>query len=119
MQSIGFIAPLLPDKTEADRAALASCWHGERKAAYEDARRRAGITREAVWIQSAPGGDVAVVYMEANDIEAAFKTLGSSDGSFDSWFSDHVRDVHGIELEEGFPPPEQILDYRAEAPTEQ
>ncbi len=29
------------------------------------------------------------------------------------WFREQVRDVHGINLEDGFPPPEQILDFRA------
>ena len=70
MQSLGFVLPLLPGMTEVDRTAMTSCWHGERKAAYEDARRRAGITREAVWIQATPNGDVVVVYTEADDLAA-------------------------------------------------
>lgn len=111
MQSIAFAVPMLPGKTETDRAALASCRNGERKEAYEDARRRAGITRETVWIQSTPAGDVAVVYLEADDVAAAFKTLGTSDEPFDRWFRDHIREVHGVALEEGFPPPEQVLDF--------
>jgi hypothetical protein len=28
------------------------------------------------------------------------------------WFRDVVRDVHGIDLAQGFAPPEQMLDYR-------
>lgn len=74
------------------------------------------MTREAVWIQSTPGGDMAVVLMEADDLEAALKVIATSDEPFDRWFRDHVRDVHGIALEEGFPPPEQILDFRTELP---
>ena len=117
MPAIGFVLPLLPGKTEADRDAMVSCWRGERRAAYEDARRRAGITREAVWIQAGPTGDVVVVYMEADDLEAAFKTVASSEEPFDRWFRDHVREVHGIALEDGFAPPEQILDFRLGAPS--
>ena len=113
MQSTGFIAPLLPGKTEADRAAMISCWRGERSEAYRASRARHGITREAVYIQSTPGGDVAVVYLEADDVDAAMKGLVTSDDPFDQWFRDHVRDVHGINLEDGFPPPEQIMDHRA------
>ena len=112
MPAIGFVLPLLPGKTDVDRAAMVSCWHGERTAAYDDARRRAGITREAVWIQSEPTGDVVVVYMEADDLEAAFKTVASSEEPFDRWFRDHVREVHGIALADGIAPPEQILDFR-------
>jgi hypothetical protein len=64
-----------------------------------------------VWIQSTPAGDVAVVYMEADDLAAAFTTLGTSDEPFDRWFRDLIRDVHGVALEKGFPPPEQVLDF--------
>jgi len=115
MPAIGFVAPLLPGKTDVDKAALASLRSGDRKAAYEDARRRAGITRESVWIQATPMGDLAVVYIEADDVANAMKTLATSDDPFDVWFRDHIREVHGISLEEGFPPPEQVLDFDATA----
>ena len=117
MPAVGFVLPVLPGKADVDRAAMTSCWRGERTAAHQDARRRAGITREAVWIQSTPDGDMAVVYIEADDLEAAFKTVATSDEPFDRWFRDHVRDVHGIALEQGFAPPEQILDFRVDART--
>ena len=111
MQSVAFAVRLLPGQTEAVRIALASCWVGARKEAYQDARRRAGIIREAVWIQPAPGGDVIVVYLEADDVATAFTIWGTSAEPFDRWFRDHVRQVHGIALEEGFTAPELVLDY--------
>jgi hypothetical protein len=117
MDTIGFAIPLLPGKTEAERAAMKSCWRGERTPAYEDARRRAGITREATWIQSTPGGDFSIAYIEADDLATALKMLGTSEEPFDRWFREHVREMHGIALEDGFPPPEQVLDYRAEPST--
>ncbi len=111
MQSVAFAVRLLPGQTEAVRIALASCWVGARKEAYQDARRRAGIIREAVWIQPAPGGDVIVVYLEADDVATAFTIWGTSAEPFDRWFRDHVRQVHGIALEEGFTATELVLDY--------
>ena len=113
MQTIAFAAPLLPGKTQADRDALASVADGERRADHEASRRRAGITRESVWLQSTPNGDIAVVVIEANDVGAALGTLATSQEPFDQWFREHVRNVHGIDLTEGFPPPEQLLDFRA------
>jgi hypothetical protein len=113
MPTIAFAAPLLPGKTDADREALASCASGDRRAEHEASRRRAGITREAVWIQSTPDGDVAVVVIDAPDIERAMGALATSDEPFDVWFREHVRDVHGIDLAGDSPPPEQVLDYRA------
>jgi hypothetical protein len=34
--------------------------------------------------------------------------------TFDRWFREHVRDAHGLSLEAGFSPPEQILDFRSD-----
>jgi hypothetical protein len=111
VQSVAFAVALLPGQAGAVRAALASCWSGVRKEAYQDARRRAGIIREAVWIQPGPGGDVAVVYLEADDLAAAFTIWASSAEPFDRWFRGHAGQVHGIALEEGFTAPELVLDY--------
>ena len=111
MQCVAFAVPLLPGQAEAVRAALASCWSGARKEAYQDARRRAGIIREAVWIQPGPGGDVAVVYLEADDLAAAFTLLGTSAEPFDRWFRGQARQVHGIAWDDGFIAPELVLDY--------
>ncbi len=111
MPAVGFVLPLLPGKTEADRSAMRSCRRGDRKDAFEASRERHGITREAVWIQETPDGDVVVVYMEADDLEAAFKGVGTSEEPFDRWFREHVRDCHGIALEEDIRAPEQVLDF--------
>lgn len=113
MPTVAFAAPILPGKADADRAAMASCSSGERKDAYEESRRRAGITKEAVWIQSTPMGDMAVVLIEAADLDKAFATLATSDEPFDRWFRDQIRDVHGISLEDGMPLPEQVLHFDA------
>jgi hypothetical protein len=84
---------------------------GARREAHQDARRRAGIVREAVWIQPAPDGDVAVVYLEADDLAAAFTILGTSPEPFDRWFRDCMLHVHGIAHEAGFTPPDLVLDF--------
>jgi hypothetical protein len=112
--AIGFTAPVLPGMTDLDRAAMRACWTGERSAAHQDSRRRAGITRETTWLQSTPAGDVAVIVIEADDVELALGTLATSDEPFDAWFRDHVQQVHGFSLADGFPPPEMILDYHAD-----
>ena len=113
MQSIAFAAPLLPGKTEADLEAMASVSNGERRAEHEASRRRAGIKRESAWLQRTPGGDVVVVLIEADDVQAAMGALATSQEPFDVWFRDHIKDAHGMDMAEGFPPPEQVLDFRA------
>lgn len=111
MPTLAFAAPYLPGKTETDRTAMIACRTGERKDGYEASRDRAGITREEVFIQSTPMGDMAVVFIEADDLEKAFGTLATSGDPFDVWFRDLVRDVHGISLEDGMPLPEHVLHF--------
>ncbi|HEU4540895.1 MAG TPA: hypothetical protein VFR23_07175 [Jiangellaceae bacterium] len=113
MPALGFVLPLLPGKTDDDREAMISCWRGHRREAFEASRSRHGITREAVWIQQTPTGDVAVVYVEADNLTAMFKGLATSEESFDQWFRASVRDVHGVALEDESPPPEQVLDFHS------
>jgi hypothetical protein len=79
MQTIAFAAPMLPGKTDTDREAMASCASGARKAEHEASRARAGIARESAWIQSTPNGDVAVVVLEAPDIQTAMTNLAASE----------------------------------------
>ncbi|MFN2561214.1 MAG: hypothetical protein ABR571_07970 [Jatrophihabitans sp.] len=111
--SIAFAIPVLPGQTDLDRRTMHSCWHGERSGQHAASRRRHGITRESVWIQATPDGDVVVVVIEAHDIAAALAGLADSDSEFDSWFREHIRIVHGIDLQAGLAPTEQVLDYRA------
>jgi hypothetical protein len=111
MQSVAFALPMLAGRAEAYRSALASCWVGARGEAHQDACRRAGITREGVWIQSAPSGAVAVVYLEADDVPAALALLATSTEPFDRWFRDHISRVHGLGLEDGFGLSEPVLDF--------
>jgi hypothetical protein len=111
-QTVCLAVPLLPGRTDADRDAMASCWAGERRADHAASRRRHGITRESVWIQATPGGDMAVILLEARDLGAALGGIATSSEPFDVWFREHVADVHGIDLAGGVPLPEQVLDFR-------
>jgi hypothetical protein len=111
VDSVAFTVPLLAGQTDAERVALESCWLGPRREAFQDARRRAGITREAVWIQTTPTGDVAVIYLEADDLGAALALLGSSAEPFDRWFRGHARQVHGVAWGHQLPDVELVLDF--------
>jgi hypothetical protein len=45
MPSVTFAAPILPGKTDQDRAAIRSCTQGERRAAHEASRARVNPER--------------------------------------------------------------------------
>ena len=111
-QTVCLAVPLLPGTTSTDREVMLSCWQGERAQEHAASRRRHGITRESVWIQSTAGDDVALVLLESPDIANAMVGLATSQAPFDAWFRDHLRAVHGLDLADGMEVPEQILDFR-------
>ncbi len=111
MPAVALAIPIIPGKDDLDRSAFEEM-KGPRREEYEAARRRLGFTREAVWHQQTPDGTVAVVYLEADDLEAAMQGAGSSQEPFDQWFRERMKEVHGIDLAEPAPPPEQIIDAR-------
>lgn len=111
MQTIAFAVPLLSGRAELNRIELASCWLGARREAYRDACRRAGIIRESVWVQPSPDGGLAVVLLEADDLDVALRILETSDEPFDRWFRDHLRQVHGTTWAQAAPSPQLVLDF--------
>ena len=111
MPSIAFAIPVLPGKEELDRQTLDEM-AGSRRDEYEDALRDAGITHHVVWHQETPDGTLAIVYMEADDAEAAAGRFGSSDEPFNRWFRDQMQEVHGIDISEPGPPVEKVHDLR-------
>jgi hypothetical protein len=111
-QSVCLAIPLLAGAADADREAMASCWTGDRRDAHAASRRAHGITRESVWIQDTPAGEVAIVLLESEDLAAALRGVATSEAPFDAWFRAHVATVHGVDLAAGVPRPEQVLDFR-------
>ena len=111
-QTLCFAAPLLPGTSSTDREEMLSSWTGERSQEHSGSRRRHGITRESVWIQGTPAGDVAVVLIESPDLSHALLGLATSDEPFDVWFRAHLLAVHGMDLSAGMSLPEQVLDFR-------
>jgi hypothetical protein len=66
---------------------------------YEASRRAVGMTRETVWSQQTPDGRLlAVVVMEADDVNAVMSNLATSQDPFTAQFRDFLRDVHGVDI---------------------
>ena len=111
MSAVGFVVPVQPGKEQADLDWMEEMT-GPRREEYEATWRELGVTRHAVWHQQTPDGMVAVVYLEADDVPKAMEAIGTSDDSFNEWFRERVKDVHGIDLKsEAAPQPEQIHDH--------
>jgi hypothetical protein len=72
---------------------------GSRYQEYAESRRHLGVSAEFVWL--APkhsGGGVAVVFLEAQDLERALRELAAPDTPFDSWYRMEMRKLFGCDF---------------------
>ena len=104
--------PILPGKLD-DARAFAQETMGSHRADFDDAQKRAGVTRETWTIETAPdGGSFVLVWFEASDPEVAFTQL-MDDSDHSVWFRARVKEVTGVDLSE--PPsgdgPEVVVDW--------
>lgn len=110
MAEIVFAVPLLPGKEELDRRVMDEM-ADSRRDEYEAALREAGITRQAIWHQETPDGTVALVYIEANDPDAA-QRFTSSGADISRWFVEKMQEVHGIDISGPPPPVNKVHDVQ-------
>src|SRR5262245_38549266 len=61
-----------------------------------------------VWHQETPNGTLAVVYLETDDVPASMQPMATSDDPLDQWFRKLPKEVHGIDLTEGWAYPELV-----------
>lgn len=103
MPSVAFSLPITPGKTEEWKR-----WGdemlGPRRSEYEASRKRLGATIERAYHQQTPMGDMAIIYIEAADIQSAFQRIAVSQDPFDVWFRERAKDLFsGFDL--AAPPP--------------
>ena len=82
---------------------------------YEASNKRLGITRVVTSLQQTLQGDMAIVYLEAQDIPRVFEGYASSQEPFDVWFREQVKAIHGVDFSQPLPGPlpEVFIDWRA------
>ena len=109
MAEFSFVAPILAGKTDAWRKAVAEI-NGPRNAAYKESRKKLGIRREHVSLQSTPTGDMVIVFMDAPDQEGVIRSMLQSTSDFDTWFRETVLvGVHGFDPKAAPPPPVTVM----------
>src|SRR2546425_11260970 len=97
MASLGMALPLLPGKTESWKRWTQEM-AGPRLSEYQASRQRLGITREASFLQQTPQGNMAVLYIEAEDIARGFQGLARSQEPFYVFVRQQTKDFFGLDL---------------------
>lgn len=114
MALYAFVAPIQPNKTEDFRQFVADL-NGSRKQEYESSRAKAGFQRESIFLQNTASGPMVVVIQEADSQKAALDSLRGMKDSFNVWYFQKIKDIHGLDIVGAdVPMNELLLDYRSE-----
>ncbi len=110
MASLAITLPCLPGGAEKLRQLAAEC-SGPRRAEFADFHRRMGLTGERWFLQQTPQGPLLILALEGDPM-GAMQKLAASEQSFDRWFKEQVRAVHGVDFNQPLPgpPPDLILE---------
>ncbi len=96
------LAPIKEEKLQAYKNWIKEIV-GEKKEAFDDMNKRHGITRHEVWLAETPAGPMAAVIHEGPGADTFMPNVAKSENSFDIWFKESIKDIHGMDL--GAPPP--------------
>ncbi len=111
---MGFIAytlPVVPGQSE--RAKRFTEELEAHLAEYEELNRRASLKRHMTWLQESPMGDLPITVFQIDEPEKLNRRFTGSE--YDRWWLGYLREVHGIDLAGGSPPPlpAMVLDWQA------
>ena len=112
MESFAIAFPVLPDKAEQARI-FAKEVMGPRASEMDASRRPIGATRETLWLQSTPQGDMCIVLIEGENVAEANRRFAASTAPFDVWFKETIQEWSGVDFGQPIPGmPEILYDYR-------
>ncbi|HEY0888646.1 MAG TPA: hypothetical protein VGE38_03425 [Nocardioides sp.] len=99
MAMVAMAIPVMRGKEQAWLDYTGRLQSSEFREEYAASRRAVGMTREIVWSQRGPdGGLVAIVVVEADDLNAVFGNLASAEDPTTAGFREFIKDVHGVDM---------------------
>jgi hypothetical protein len=110
MESYALVFPILPGKLDEARAFAEEL--KQRSDEMEASRKRLRVTRESVWVNQTPMGDIGVVLLEADDVAGANRGFAESQEPFDVWFKERAQSFSGIDWSHPVPMSEVAYDFR-------
>jgi hypothetical protein len=87
-----YAMPIRVGKRDEFRALVTELM-GPRRIEWAESHRRRGVTRQAVFIGSIDGRDVAMIFSESPDPERAFTAIAASDHPFDRWLAQRMSEL--------------------------
>ena len=110
MAMLAMAIPIPAGKTEQWKEFLREL-SGARKAEFAASRRSLGV-RERTFLQHTPHSDLALITLEGDHPETAFAGFGKRTDPFTTWFTQQVKEIHGIDLSAPAPGPmpQQVID---------
>lgn len=95
MIETALVFPVLPGKRPAmEKFVLAL--NGERREAHD--ATHASVEEERWFFQSAPQGDVVIVYLRGADPALVFADIAVSTEPFSVWFREQTLEITGVDL---------------------
>lgn len=115
MTVIAMALPILAGKEDSWRQRMDELT-GARWAEFDASRRRQGVTRQRIWLQQTPAGNIEIILLETDDPARTFGDIATSQEPFDVWFRSFVLEHYGLDLTQPTPgpPSELIFDWSAE-----
>jgi hypothetical protein len=112
-QGLAFAAPLAEGKADASRQLIREAFE-TRKQELTESRLALGETREEVFLNQTPMGDIAVVYLEGDDPVGANREFAASQKPYDRWFKDQLKEIFPpyVDFDQPVPPNQQVFDWR-------
>jgi hypothetical protein len=110
-RGLAFAAPLQPGMTDAARK-FAQEAYATRKAEMTESRSSKGLTREMVFLNQTPMGDIVVVYVEGTDPVDGNRQFAASQSPFDRWFKDRCKEIFPpfVNFDDPVPSNEELFD---------
>ena len=98
MASLAFAFRMTPGKAD-ELISWGAEILGPRRSEYHAFRRRLDLTTQRVYLQRTPLADIAIIYVEGDDLERAFKEMQISQAPFAAWFRQRASDLlDGLDL---------------------
>jgi hypothetical protein len=112
-KGLAFAAPLAAGKADAGRKLIGEAFE-TRKQDLTESRLALRETREEVFLNMTPMGDIAVVYLEGDDPVRANREFAASQKPYDRWFKDQLKAIFPpyVDFDQPVPPNQQIFDWQ-------